>query len=376
MILQPVKKVYPLILPQNSDLPESIGPDKTDHTLYLDNNTSSLLLDRPIQTQTDEAYQWKVRLHRLYRAATSLLHDDSRWWKLSGCGSTPISADGSVSMFISPNGYKYMNTKVCGYINICPRCANSNGPKKKAEIRRAVENWLSQKGMVLMVTFTASFGKMTLSQSMVALQSAYTWLHDGEFYTKLRKDFFIIGEIKSTEITFNPFSSLFNPHNHTHLFLERKLKRSDVDKLEEILLERWQLALDGTGGTANGFGVKVTTGRPFEAGYLSKGVYFAHDPDRKTIWNLLETFADTGDMEMGGYFIEYAHATYRKPMLLWSKGLKDKVLPLKVSKQPTERKKKRGDYPIIRFERDAWKVIQAENRALDLDAIYDNWGRV
>lgn len=228
----------------------------------------------------------------------------------------------------------YKGLYTCGKLWTCPVCAAKISERRRPEIKKAIDEAKRQGLKVLFVTQTIKHGlDMPLSQSLTAFAAADKLLWSSRSGASMRDQFGIEGTIKITETTWGEDNG-WHPHKHILMFVSGD---SSLSEIEATLSYRWILACVKQGLPAPGLGraIKVFDGSHADA-YMSKWgledeMTKSHSKVAKnggfTPFALLENILQTGDAQSWELFKEYASAFKGKRQLVWSKGLRARLLP-------------------------------------------------
>jgi hypothetical protein len=215
-------------------------------------------------------------------------------------------------------GRPYTQTTRCGMIWYCPACCQRTSGQRKRELRRAADEWEAAGGQTLMATFSLRHAPYTpLNSVLTSLQQSYRAFSEGKGYTTLKGRFGITGSVRGLEVTYSEING-WHPHFHTLIFFQPGVGL-EREVIECDLLARWLSSAKRAGGYANEYGLALTDAAP---GYLSKGVTFSTNPDRRTVWDLAHSFAETGDLDAADQFRAYVMALKGRQQLRWSPALR------------------------------------------------------
>ena len=224
---------------------------------------------------------------------------------------------------------------VCGLLWTCPVCAAKISQRRRPEIRDAIDNAKAQGLRVLFLTQTIRHGfDMPLSYSLDAFAAADKLLWSSRSGALMREQYGIVGTIKILETTWGEANG-WHPHKHALLFVSGD---SPISQIQADLSYRWINACVKKGLPAPGLGRAITVqDGSFADAYVSKWgledemtkshCKVAKTEGRMTPFALLQDVLDTGDARSWSLFKEYAEAFKGKRQLVWSKGLRDMLLP-------------------------------------------------
>ena len=228
----------------------------------------------------------------------------------------------------------YKGLYTCGKLWTCPVCAAKISERRRPEIKQAIEEAKKQGLRVLFVTQTIKHGlDARLSDSLSAFTAADKLLWSSRSGASMRDQFGIEGTIKITETTWGETNG-WHPHKHILMFVSGD---SPLSEIQATLTYRWILACVKQGLPAPSLGRAVTVqDGSYADKYLSKWgledeMTKSHSKVAKnggfTPFALLQNILDTGDAQSWQLFKEYAEAFKGKRQLVWSKGLRARLLP-------------------------------------------------
>ena len=228
----------------------------------------------------------------------------------------------------------YKGLYTCGKLWTCPVCAAKISERRRPEIKQAIEEAKKQGLRVLFVTQTIKHGlDMALSDSLTAFTAADKLLWSSRSGASIRDQFGIEGTIKITETTWGETNG-WHPHKHILMFVSGN---SSLSEIQATLTYRWILACMKQGLPAPSLGRAVTVqDGSYADKYVSKWgledeMTKSHSKVAKnggfTPFALLQNILDTGDAQSWQLFKEYAEAFKGKRQLVWSKGLRARLLP-------------------------------------------------
>jgi hypothetical protein len=151
-----------------------------------------------------------------------------------------------------------------------------------------------------------------------------------------------VGLIRAVEVTYGVNG--WHPHVHALLVFERPLGGDAAADLSEWLYGRWRgiCEADGFGVVtrAHGVDVQVVSDVAALGSYLAKveggwgaGQELARGDVKRAgsggqkPFELLSEFAATGDTQLLALWLEYERATFGKQAIVWSRGLRARLLP-------------------------------------------------
>ena len=279
----------------------------------------------------------------------------------------------------------YHGLMACGSVWTCPVCAAKIAERRRVELKEAVKNAMNQRLGVHFVTLTVPHGigddlHDTLSRLSVALKSMSC---DGTFRRRKKQcEVEIVGFIRAQEVTYG--ANGWHPHFHLIVFT-KELCGSSV--IQYLYSGAWQRACVKAGlpEPHPEHGCTVQDGR-YAALYVSK--WGIEDEMTKSQakrgkrhglspWGLLRAVLDGNAPEISpepaaALFRLYARAFKGRHQLLWSKGLRAKLLPEQVElsdQQIVERPDDERAVLLAELSADDWKAIRrVHGQAAVLDA--------
>ena len=268
----------------------------------------------------------------------------------------------------------YHGLMACGSVWTCPVCAAKIAERRRVELKQAVKNGMNQRLGVHFVTLTVPHGigddlHDTLARLSVALKSMSC---DGTFRRRKKQcEVEIVGFIRAQEVTYG--QNGWHPHYHL-IVLTKETCGSSV--IQYLYSGAWQRACVKAGlpEPHPEHGCTVQDGR-FAAQYVSK--WGIEDEMTKanakrgkrhglSPWGLLRAVLDGNAPEIApeaaaALFRLYAHAFKGRHQLLWSKGLRAKLLPEQVElsdQQIVERPDDERAVLLAELSSDDWKAIR------------------
>lgn len=268
----------------------------------------------------------------------------------------------------------YHGLMACGSVWTCPVCAAKVAERRRVELKQAVKNGMNQRLGVHFVTLTVPHGigddlHDTLARLSVALKSMSA---DGTFRRRKKQcEVEIVGFVRAQEVTYG--QNGWHPHYHLIVFTKETCGSSVIQYLYS---GAWQRACVKAGLPEPHpvHGCTVQDGRE-AAMYVSK--WGIEDEMTKanakrgkrhglSPWGLLRAVLDGNAPEIApepaaALFRLYAHAFKGRHQLLWSKGLRAKLLPEQVElsdQQIVERPDDERAILLAELSTDEWKAIR------------------
>lgn len=283
-------------------------------------------------------------------------------------------------------GSGFSGLVTCGSIWVCPVCSAKIMAKRSLEIGLALTTWGSRGGDVAFGTFTMRHDRgMRLADVWDAIGKAWASFQSGKAYRDWSARLGLGGVIKVVEVNIGPNGW----HVHIHaLFLVRSgITPAELDAFKSWAFAKWDRALGRNGypgalpagqelhlldslvavGTISEYLVKATAyGTPEAVGReltgsltkATRGVHATHPA-----WSLLETFGETGEVELLDLWHEYERASKGRRQISWSKGLREQ---LGIGAEATDEEvaaEEHGDEDLVLITRAGWATVIAMMRA-------------
>jgi hypothetical protein len=235
------------------------------------------------------------------------------------------------------------NVARCGSSWSCPVCAPVVRQRRADEIDQGLQAHLDGGGGAVFLTTTLRHARRdALATRLSVIVQALHLILQGSGWRRRRDRLGYIGAIRAVEITYSLVNG-WHPHLHAVLLFERPLTADELADLEAWIFGRWSaIALrKGLGSVTREHGIDlrpVTTAGDL-AGYLTKveggwgaGMEIARADLKRsggglTPVEILEGFVATGDVEMLTLWQEYERATFGRRSIMWSPGLRDRLIP-------------------------------------------------
>ena len=305
----------------------------------------------------------RAQLKRAQRRLTDSVSSRLCW--------SPVAAE--VPVDVGRQGVAHVGgVRRCGSPHSCPFCAPAIRAKRAEEIERGVRAHLDAGGGALFVTLTLRHSRADELEPRLALAStALRHCLEGRQWRQLRERVGYVGSIRSVETTWGEASG-WHPHVHAVLLLEGPVGEAMAAAMQRALFERWGLVCERAGfgsiTAAHGVDVQVVNagGDLGQLGaYLTKlekgdwgvghelargDVKTGRGRDRWTPFELLAEFVATGEARFARLWQEYERATFGKRALVWSRGLRERLLPGEVEKSDQELAASEGMEPeFVRY---------------------------
>lgn len=225
----------------------------------------------------------------------------------------------------------------CGSPWCCPLCAPVIREGRALEIDLGLNAWLAEgRGAVFVTLTTRHQRRHGLADRLDVVLSALRWCLKGRPWEKRAQALGYVGAIRAVEVTWGEENG-WHPHCHAVLLFDRPLSADELADLDNWLYGRWSGVLEkrGLGSITREHGVDV---RPVTqggiGGYLTKveGGWSAgrelarSDVKTRSAVELLRSFSETGESRWAALWQEFEEATRGKRAIVWSPGLRDRLL--------------------------------------------------
>lgn len=234
----------------------------------------------------------------------------------------------------------YANLQTCGSVWTCPVCALKIQAVRAAEVRQAIDQWIAQGGSVVLLTQTVPHSRRDdLSELLESFTAALSKFKAGAPYKRLAKRYGISGSIRGLEVTHG--ENGWHPHAHTILFLQ--IPPLSLQEMTDDLFRRWESAARRAGfeqalsplafdvqdaSKVKSYVTKLGTEYQWSAEHeLVKAHSKRGRPATLTPFDMLRSYASKPDNgRLLALFAEYAHNFHGRRQLVWSDGLKKRLL--------------------------------------------------
>lgn len=273
----------------------------------------------------------------LQSLACKLLPDE----KITSCHKFKVPNETYIRVLFDPTNESVTvkNLITCDRRNICAVCAAKLTERDRNELLLAI----SHSGFrAVMFTYTLSHHQgESLKTVLGKLKDSYKFLKAGRRFEDLKKDYGMIGSIRSREVTVG--QNGWHPHIHEIVLLNASTTDDDLARLEDKIKSLWDNAVNKFQGSASWeHGVDMKIGDDELHEYVAKN---GHEPieckwtlehelvkssakhgraGSRNMWQVLADYGD-GDEKSGDLFQEYAANFKGDHPLRWSDGLKETI---------------------------------------------------
>jgi hypothetical protein len=234
----------------------------------------------------------------------------------------------------------YSGLMACGSVWCCPVCAPKIQAVRALEVRAAIDEWTSQgRGVVLLTQTVPHSQRDRLDTLLEQFTGALSKFKQGGSYKRACKRLGISGSIRALEVTDG--ANGWHPHAHTILFLEglsvsHKAIHGELFKLWESAAARvgfeGQLSPDAfdvqDASKVKNYVTKMGTEYAWNAEHeLVKAHSKSGSSHSMTPFDMLRRYLEApDDGRLLARFAEYAFTFHGRRQLVWSNGLKKRLL--------------------------------------------------
>lgn len=266
----------------------------------------------------------------------------------------------------------FSGLQVCGSVWTCPVCSAKISERRRVEVQGAVDQAVSIGFKPAMVTLT---GRHRVGESLRSvlrrMQRARVRMAGSRRYKTLMARDTLKGSIRAVEVTHG--LNGWHPHYHELRFLWDCV---DLAEFEAELRVCWLRALDGEGGSGNGYAVSVVWADTAAGDYLVKldgsaSWTAAHELTKQVVKkgrhgsrspvDLLDAYG-AGDSAAGLLWIEYAQEMKGCRQLVWSRGLREVLsLGAELSDQEVVEKVEETAVVLHTFTEAEWLIVRSND---------------
>ncbi len=275
----------------------------------------------------------------------------------------------------------------CGSVWTCPVCAPKIQAVRAQEVKAAIDVW---EGSVFLLTQTVPHTRQDALEPLLdAFTLALRKFKGCKGYTNAQKRHFISGSIRALEITDG--RNGWHPHAHTIIFCESR--HTDLDQLRADLFPLWESAARRAGFTKKlspqAFDIQdaravcqyvTKLGTEYEWGAhheLTKAHSKRGHGSSMTPFDMLRSYLDSpDDGRLLARFAEFAYCFHGKRQLVWSDGLKKRLLgtdgltDCQIAESLGE-----ADPVLARITLEEWRIIRRNDLQAHVLSVVQTFGR-
>jgi len=281
----------------------------------------------------------------------------------------------------------YAGLMACGLPWVCPVCAPKIQAVRAAEVREAIDNW---QGDVVMLTQTVPHTRRDeLGPLLQRFTEALRHFKGSRAYRRAQKLYGIAGSIRGLEVTDGQHG--WHPHAHTILFLNGLSVSRKSLKMELFRLWESAAARAGFEGDLSPAAFSLQEAKHIKT-YLTKmGTEYQWGPEQELVrahsksgrgssftpFDLLRAYlAEPDDGRLLARFAEYANCFHGKRQLVWSDGLKKRLLGTEgLEDQQIADSIGELDPVLARILLEEWKLIRRHNLQGEVLLAVADYGR-
>src|SRR6266849_327984 len=301
----------------------------------------------PEGTYSQSCTEVRLARWRLQREAQSLLPEE----RVAFC-MRRLQAP-MVDVLYSPHRQSahYKGLMRCGSVWVCPLCAAKISEQRRSQLEQAITHCIANGGAVYLATYTIAHKRYDqLSELLDRFLAARKRAKQGSTAQELKKEFGILGTVSVREVTWSEQNG-WHPHCHELVFFSHEI---DAEVYAETARKLWQRSAEHEGLSMNEHGFQLDRTFGAVADYVAK---FGREPLRQpwgtaaelakshlkrgrgnehlTPFAMLELIS-LGHDELKPIFTEYATWFKGKHQLVWSAGLRSRLLENTMDKSDLE----------------------------------------
>ena len=289
--------------------------------------------------------------------------------RVNFCLRRRISKDTGVKVMFNPVREKahYSNVVRCGSVWTCPICSAQVAEKRRLELKKGMENWKNKHGgEVYLLTLTnPHYQGDNLKQLLEGQKKALAYLWGDRAPKEMFKNLGKAGHVIAAEVTYG--ENGFHPHYHILLFMRHSIT---IDAFRSFLAYQWQNCCKKAGLPIPSIehGVDLQNGT-FALDYVSKWgledemtkAHIKRSNKGFSMFDLVRAYQETGDEKYKRVFMVFYRAFKRQQQLVWSKGLKDKLLIEDKTDEELNAEETEQAVEFKEFTREEWKAVRVSN---------------
>jgi hypothetical protein len=256
----------------------------------------------------------------------------------------------------------------------CPSCAEQISKLRCQILEAIVDAHTARGGSVNLATFTIRHAHgQPLRQLAAAVAKSFRWLLSGRAWEDFRRDYAIVGHIRSLEVTHGPNG--WHPHIHTLFLSSSRWTDAELQRGLEQLYARWSRCVERAGMVSlpsreRGVDIRRMEG-PTRGSYIAKmglaveltksQIKRGRGIGYRTPWQILADCA-RGDALAMKLWTEYCEGMKGRKALTWSKGLRDQYArQIAEAEQRADERPLKNERLIARVSRKDWIELVVPN---------------
>lgn len=308
--------------------------------------------------------------------------------RISKCGRVSVIEGGEVLLKVTEGaggkrhaGFGGLST--CSSVWTCPVCSAKIAARRTQEVEQLLAWNAARGGSVALATFTVSHNKHhRLRKLREAVLGGWSFITDARMWKKERKKIGMDGYVRAIECTITEENG-WHLHIHALMVFDGPVTQDHMDEWSDDLYELWSRGVGQFGMTASrkrGVDVRIGTGALDGMGqYLAKLTYETAGQrwkkgkgqpladgrsSSRTAFQLLDDVLLYGRADDVERWWEWEQDSKGMQQIMWSRGLKKKVLVEDVTDEEIAEDDQKGDTVMI-ISPSAWKTVY-KGQATDL----------
>ncbi len=294
----------------------------------------------------------------------------------------------------------YAGLMACGSVWTCPVCAPKIQAVRALEVRSAIDQWTAQGGSVVLLTQTVPHSRHDVLEVLLQrFTDALRRFKGCRAYTRASERFGIAGSIRGLEVTHG--ANGWHPHAHTILFLQTPPPPPPPPlqdgggvwyDMKTELFRLWESAAARAGFvgelSADAFDVQDASK---VKNYVTKlGTEYQWNSEHELVkahskrgsshsltpFDMLRRYLDApDDGRLLALFAEYAYTFHGRRQLVWSDGLKKRLLGTEgLTDEQVAASIGESDEVLARIPLSDWKLIRRHNLQAHVLEVVNQYG--
>ena len=283
----------------------------------------------------------------------------------------------------------YSGLMKCASVWVCPVCAPKIQAVRALEVRSAIDQWTAHGGSVVLLTQTVPHSRHDVLEVLLErFTKALEKFKGQRGYERARKHFGIDGSIKALEVTHG--ANGWHPHAHTILFLR---DAPPISHVRLLLFPLWESAARRAGfekelspaafdvqdaSEVKKYLTKMGTEYQWNAEHeLVKAHSKRGSSQNMTPFDMLRGLLDESRPDLRARFAEYSACFEGKRQLVWSNGLKKRLLGTDgLSDEQIAESIGEADAVLADITPDQWITIRRHNLQGEVLQVVQEFGSV
>jgi hypothetical protein len=286
----------------------------------------------------------------------------------------------------------YAGLMACGSVWACSVCAPKIQAVRALEVRQAIDEWTRRGGHVVMLTQTIPHARRDVLETLLtAFTEALRKFKQWRAYARAVRAYGIVGSIRALEVTHG--GNGWHPHAHTVLFLDPCAGVDFLPQMQVELFELWQSAAARAGvvGELSPEAFTLQDAAHVRRYVTKMGQEYQWNAEHELVkahsktggrggrspFDLLRSYLwDNADRQALALFAEYAWCFHGRRQLVWSNGLKRRLLGSEgATDQQVADSIGEADPVLARITLGEWAIIRRHNLQGQLLQVVQEHGR-